>query len=361
MIAAPAPFPLTSRQRLRVAQRLAAGDSVEEAAGLAEVEAEAVDAVLGCPRFQALLATQAAKAALSDEAWARQMKVMVRQAAEVALADGKVSTVNTLLRASLVLPALAATSASRVAALQVLDRIEAAVPEEPEPDETPASEPAPAPASPDEAARRQELLAAVNPVLRPMLESTRLELLEHYVAATHPDPTVYEAWFAAQPKPAFAPAALAEEDAAAIRHVTRHNPPWLKGEYLGYYRPPVPTEAFQADAAGRPATSTPLEPETVPAPAAPAPAPALDLRTRTLRLLDRAAVRRPEELDLAEAICALRWPKWPTYRGPIDLDALRRALKTVAIDPDTLHWLGSDELAQACRKAAAGPSTAQGP
>ena len=36
MIAAPAPFPLTSRQRLRLAQRLAAGDSVEEAAGLAD-------------------------------------------------------------------------------------------------------------------------------------------------------------------------------------------------------------------------------------------------------------------------------------------------------------------------------------
>ena len=56
------------------------------------------------------------------------------------------------------------------------------------------------------------------------------------------------------------------------------------------------------------------------APAAPTPAiPAL--RARVARLLDRAAPRLPEELDLAEAICAIKWPKWPDYRGPIDLGA----------------------------------------
>ena len=42
------------------------------------------------------------------------------------------------------------------------------------------------------------------------------------------------------------------------------------------------------------------------------------------RLLDRGAARLPEELDLAEAVCAIKWPKWPEYRGPIDLGLLRR-------------------------------------
>ncbi|MEK0085179.1 hypothetical protein, partial [Benzoatithermus flavus] len=68
----------------------------------------------------------------------------------------------------------------------------------------------------------------------------------------------------------------------------------------------------------------------------------------------RRAPRLAEELDLAEAICALKWPKWPAYRGGIDLWQLRQALAGIAIDAKTLNWLGSRELEKAC-KAAQGP------
>ena len=71
-----------------------------------------------------------------------------------------------------------------------------------------------------------------------------------------------------------------------------------------------------------------------------------------LRLLDRSQPRLPAELDLAEAICAVRWPNWPDYRGPIDLDLLRLALDPIHIDATTLHWLDSHELARACRSTA---------
>ena len=83
------------------------------------------------------------------------------------------------------------------------------------------------------------------------------------------------------------------------------------------------------------------------------------MRARITRLLDRTAPRLPEEFDLAEAICALKWPKWPDYRGGIDTFLLRRALTDIRIDGATLHWLGSHELAQACK--AAGVKQPQGP
>jgi hypothetical protein len=47
----------------------------------------------------------------------------------------------------------------------------------------------------------------------------------------------------------------------------------------------------------------------------------------------------------------LRWPDWPPYRGGIDLAALARVLEAVRLDDAALHWLGSRELEQACRKA----------
>ena len=50
-------------------------------------------------------------------------------------------------------------------------------------------------------------------------------------------------------------------------------------------------------------------------------------------------------------MCALKWPKWPGYAGPVDLDLLRFALRDVAIDTETLHWLGGHELAKACKAA----------
>ena len=72
------------------------------------------------------------------------------------------------------------------------------------------------------------------------------------------------------------------------------------------------------------------------------------MRARLARLLDRAAARLPEELDLAEAVCAIKWPKWPDYRGPIDLGLLRRALDGTVIDGPTLNWLGGKEIVREC-------------
>jgi hypothetical protein len=228
----------------------------------------------------------------------------------------------------------------------------------------PAAAPGTAPTDPDglRELRRQALLAKVRPALRPSLATTSLELLEQFTAAADPDPTVYEAWFAAQAKPPTTPLTLSAEDQALIRHVTRHNPPWLKGAYLGYYRPPVPRSAFAPEP---PPAPPPCPPEVLPPdPAVPDPAARATLpglQARLVRLLDRAQPRQPDELDLAEAVCALRWPNWPAYQGPIDLGLLRRALQDLPLDPDTLHWLGSTQLAQACREADHAPIMAQGP
>ena len=79
----------------------------------------------------------------------------------------------------------------------------------------------------------------------------------------------------------------------------------------------------------------------------------MPLAARIARLLDRSLPRTADELDLAEAICALRWPKWPAYRGPIDLAALRRALAGFTIDAATLNWLGGKEIVRACSGAGA--------
>ena len=81
-----------------------------------------------------------------------------------------------------------------------------------------------------------------------------------------------------------------------------------------------------------------------------------DLRARIARLLDRSQPRLAEELDLAEAICAVKWPKWPDYKGSLDPFLLRRALVGAIIDTKTLHWLGSEELAQACKEGELRPS-----
>jgi hypothetical protein len=62
---------------------------------------------------------------------------------------------------------------------------------------------------------------------------------------------------------------------------------------------------------------------------------------------------------LAEAVCALKWPKWPEYAGAVDLDLLRLALREVAIATETLHWLGGHEIGRACKVAA--DKQAQGP
>ena len=109
-----------------------------------------------------------------------------------------------------------------------------------------------------------------------------------------------------------------------VERVTRHNPPWIRGQYLGYYRPPVPGPPVPARRHRRRARPWPRATAAGRAGATETPA---ALRARVARLLDRSQPRLAEELDLAEAICAVKWPNWPDYRGPIDLDLLRLALE----------------------------------
>ena len=212
-------------------------------------------------------------------------------------------------------------------------------------------------ADPEREEARRAILRSWPPGEQRRFAHCRLTDLERHQAIKDPDPTAYEAWFARQPKPPAERVPLSAEEKAQIAWVTRHNPPWLRGEYLGYYRPPVPKEAFGLDGDGVPCTGSGAqgEPEPAPAPAndASGESPVAALRARILRLLDRTAPRQPEELDLAEAICSLKWPKWPEYRGSIDLWRLRRALEGVEIDSRALYWLGSQELEKACKQARA--------
>ena len=360
-----APSQPTERQRWIAAQCLAVGEGLAGAAAFAGIplavlrrlDAEDSD-------FQELYQAEIARARLPPEGWARRMELLTRQAIERALADGKVSTVNALLRTGLVLPDLVAPPSPQARArlartLAALEEEATEAPSAAEAEAEPAAAtPPPIEADPEREARRLELLATVKPALRPSVARADLALLEHFLAATDPDPCVYERWFAAQPKPPFDPIPLSEADKAAIRHVTRHNPPWLKGAYLGYYRPPVPAEVFAANA--NEVATTPAEPEAE-APQAPPAAAAARLKARLARLLDEAAVRLPEELDLAEAVCALQWPNWPAYKGPVDLGLLRRVLREVPLDSDALHRLGSTELARACLAQPAKDAMAQGP
>ena len=192
-----------------------------------------------------------------------------------------------------------------------------------------------------------------------MIAHAPLRGIEQYLVAA--DPVAYEEWFARQPKPPRSPAkSLTAADAAAVEWVTRHNPPWIRGQYLGYYRPPVPAHLFLPGAKGDDEPVQAIDASPVEPPAAPAvtESPVAALRARITRLLDRSQPRLAEELDLAEAICALKWPKWPDYRGALDPFLLRRALSDIRLDDATINWLGSHELARACRAAVKQP---QGP
>ena len=199
----------------------------------------------------------------------------------------------------------------------------------------------------DESLRRALLGLVEHPIMREMMLAAPLKGIEQFVVSD--DPVAYEEWFAKQPKVPFGHVDVPESYKADIERVTRHNPPWARGEYLGYYRPPVPAHLFAAD---RAAAAEPLPEAEAVVPAAPAEPSLAELRARIARLLDRTQPRLPEELDLAEAICAVRWPNWPEYRGSIDLFRLRRVLQGTVIDARTLHWLGGKEIERACRAGA---------
>jgi hypothetical protein len=104
---------------------------------------------------------------------------------------------------------------------------------------------------PGREAERRAALMRVDPRLRRVVGKASLSQVEQLLVAA--DPVAYEEWFARQPKPPRTRAAcLTEEDAAIVEHVTRHNPPWIRGPYLGYYRPPVPAELFRPEAKAAP-------------------------------------------------------------------------------------------------------------
>ena len=355
--------PPTERQRWIAAQRLARGHRVVQAAAYASLPVGQLRQWLATDEdFRELVEAEREQLALSREDWFKELELDHRQAIERALADGRVSIVGQLLRLGVALPALAGSPAGRKAASDALRAVadgeldDERDEEELDDAEWLASVPVVEPEPEREAERRRLLLELEPRILRRVTGTASLRQVEQLKVAA--DPVAYEEWFARQPKPPRSPATcLTAEDAAIVEHVTRHNPPWIKGPYLGYYRPPVPAELFRPEAANdqvRPA------PHAFPAPA-PATATAVELvvalRARVERLLDRTAPHLAEELDLAEAICAVKWPKWPAYTGALDLDLLRRALVDQAIDPATLTWLGSRELALACGavKQAQGP------
>ncbi|MEK0083896.1 hypothetical protein, partial [Benzoatithermus flavus] len=91
------PFP-TPRQRLVAARQLALGDDLESAAAEAGIELEALERLLEDVGFARLRVAQARLLHLSEEAWNERLQGMLRFGIESALADGKVSTVNLLLR-----------------------------------------------------------------------------------------------------------------------------------------------------------------------------------------------------------------------------------------------------------------------
>ena len=344
--------PPTERQRWMAAQRLARGYRVVEAAAFASLPAAQVRDWLATDEdFRELVEAEREQVQLSQEDWQRELELDNRQAIARALADGRVGVVAQLLRLGLALPGLAGSAAGRKAAGDALRRVEDAEladgrdEEELEDEEWLARVPVVEAEPAREAERRAALLTVRPKILRRVIGTATLTQTEQLIAATDPDPTVYEEWFARQPKPPREKiAGLGPADAALVERVTRHNPPWIRGPYLGYHRPPVPAELFRPEAARALPAAAASEPAAAP-PAGP------DLAARLARLLDRAQPRLPEELDLAEAVCAVKWPNWPTYQGGIDLAELRRLLRRHPLDDATLHWLGSTELARECGAA----------
>ncbi len=66
------------------------------------------------------------------------------------------------------------------------------------------------------------------------------------------------------------------------------------------------------------------------------------LRERLRALLADPVVRTQEDLELAEAVCSLRWPNWPPYDGPLDIFEVHDALaKLPPVHIDTVHRLAA--------------------
>ena len=156
-------------------------------------------------------------------------------------------------------------------------------PAEPDPDAWLADVPVVEADPSDESLRRSLLGMIEHPILREIATKAPLKSIEQLIVAS--DNVAYEEWFAKQPKVPFGQVDLPESLKADIEEVTKHNPPWLRGQYLSYYRPPVPAHLFDPDYAND------AEPAAEPAAIAPPPGETIpSLRARLARLLDRTAV-----------------------------------------------------------------------
>jgi hypothetical protein len=108
------------------------------------------------------------------------------------------------------------------------------------------------------------------------------------------------------------------------------------------FRPPGQRAAETAAARQAGSTSAALP---KPKPEAPAPRPPTErqlLKARLDRLLATGMATSPEDVDLAEAVCAELWPNWPRYEGTIDPWHVRDVLAQTRLKPGDLARLGGE-------------------
>ena len=187
--------------------------------------------------------------------------------------------------------------------------------------------------------------------MREMMLAAPLKGIEQFVVSD--DPVAYEEWFAKQPKVPFGHVDVPESYKADIERVTRHNPPWARGEYLGYYRPPVPAHLFAADraaaggAAARSGAGRPGGPGRAVAgracgPGSPGCSTGRSRGCRRSWTWPRRSV--PSAGRTGRPIAAAS-----TCSG------CAGALQGTVIDARTLHWLGGKEIERECRAGRAVP------
>ena len=124
--------------------------------------------------------------------------------------------------------------------------------------------------------------------------------------------------------------------------VTRTLWHWQGNEPADAFLPPEQRAAKKA--AARLAEPTPAAPPKS-KPEAPAPEPPTErqlLKARLDRLLATGMATSPEDVDLAEAVCAELWPNWPRYEGPIDPWHVRDVLRQTRLKPGDLARLGGE-------------------
>jgi hypothetical protein len=200
--ARPEPTPAEIRRHWLAAQRLADDDLPQQVALQAGLTLATVRELVADADFQVARDAEAAILALDPAAWERRMEGMMRQAAERALVDGKVSTLNLLLRARLALPAVAAKARSpgaRAAAQRAVAELDdpeaddAALEEaddEPDPDAWLADVPVVEADPSDEALRRSLLGMIEHAGLRAQVAHGPLKGIEQLIVAS--DPVAYE-------------------------------------------------------------------------------------------------------------------------------------------------------------------------